>query len=446
MIPVIYYVFIFENILYHRMSGRLRSLGGVLNSNACSFDLSVAVLFEQQGREFFSTGQTRRKRISRLQNKTERGTRQPVSLQTSSSGLDTVPGQSSGLQVVNKPALVVTRDVEWGQVLLGYEQANKYSIRDQDGQVVALLAEEHGGFGRTILRQVLRTRRGFTATVLSSDGSEVLFRLRRPPYLISSTMYIEDGYGNRVGEVQQEWRLLRRVYNLFIGQEQFARIDSPFLAWEFLMTDERGKPLALIDRNFSGFGKELFTDAGRYAIHFGETAQEASRFVQRSLDNAYPEQKSVSAPEASLGPETKAVIPCTTGNQLMVENPLEIDERMVALAAAISIDYDYFSRHSYGSGFLSPFIPVPMPMPVPIPDVPGDVPPSSSGTGGDQGAGDTGGQPIWEGDSDLSENQWDEPSSGTDNGWEEYDDFGEIESGESGGGSLFDILREWTEE
>ena len=445
-----HYLIISRTILYlnlfldiKTMSTRLRSIARVLNSKVCSIDpnLSNLFLFEYSGEAYFSTGQYRKKRVSRLQNKTERGTKRPASLQTNVSGLEQVQQQtSSGLQVVNKPALVVTRDVEWGQVLLGYEQANKYSIRDQDGQVVALLAEEHGGVGRTILRQVLRTRRGFTATVFTSDGSEILFRLRRPPYIISSTMYIEDGYGNKVGEVQQEWKLLRRVYNLFIGQEQFARIDSPFLAWEFLMTDESGKPLALIDRNFSGFGKELFTDAGRYAIHFGETAQEASRFIQRSLDNAYPE-KSQSAPEATLGPETKAVIPCTSGNQLMVENPLDMDERMVALAAAISIDYDYFSRHSYGSGFLSPFIHVPMPMP----DMGGGTPPDVGG--GEQNTETTSEQPIWEGEAESSEDQLDEGSTSfDDNGWEEYDDFGDMGGEESGGGSLFDILREWTED
>lgn len=427
------------------MSTRLRNLARVLNANASSIDLGVTFNLEQHGREYFSTGQTKKKRLSRIQTKNERGKRRPVDLQRSVSGLEDPQVQSSGLQVVgNKPALVVTRDVEWGQVLLGYEQANKYSIRDQDGHIVALLAEEHGGVGRTILRQVLRTRRGFTATIFSSDGSEILFKLRRPPYVVSSTMYIEDAYDNRIGEVQQEWRLLRRVYNLFIGQEQFARIDSPFLAWEFLMTDEGGKPLALIDRNFSGFGKELFTDAGRYAIHFGETAEEASSFVQRSLENAYPE-KQVSAPQATLGPQTKAVIPCTTGNQLMVENPLELDERMVALAAAISIDYDYFSRHSYGSGFLSPFIHVPMPMPVPIPEaMPGDGPPPAGMEGDhDAATNSAGGQPIWEDESSTSSEV---PWEVDDNDWEEYDDFGNVASGGEDSGSIFDILKEWTEE
>ena len=39
--------------------------------------------------------------------------------------------------------------------------------------------------------------------------------------------------------------------------------------------------LALIDRNFQGFGKELFTDAGKYVIHFGQAPQEAAEQVER---------------------------------------------------------------------------------------------------------------------------------------------------------------------
>ena len=37
--------------------------------------------------------------------------------------------------------------------------------------------------------------------------------------------------------------------------------------------------LALIDRNFQGFGKELFTDAGKYVIHFGSKPTEAAEQV-----------------------------------------------------------------------------------------------------------------------------------------------------------------------
>jgi hypothetical protein len=94
--------------------------------------------------------------------------------------------------------------------MLGYEQANRYTVYDTTGTVVAHLLEDLGSIGTAIGRQLLRTRRSFSATVLSPDGNQVIFRLRRPAYLINSTIYIEDGEGNRIGEVQQRWHLYRR--------------------------------------------------------------------------------------------------------------------------------------------------------------------------------------------------------------------------------------------
>lgn len=49
-------------------------------------------------------------------------------------------------------------------------QANKYTVLDQNGEAVALIAEDMTGIGNAIGRQVLKTRRSFTATVFSADG------------------------------------------------------------------------------------------------------------------------------------------------------------------------------------------------------------------------------------------------------------------------------------
>jgi hypothetical protein len=73
--------------------------------------------------------------------------------------------------------------------------------------------------------------------------------------------------------------------------------------------------LACINRHFLGFATEIFTDKGTYAIHYD------SDFV---------------------------------GN-----NQLSLDERAVFLAAAISIDIDYFSRSSGHSTFASYFFSMP---------------------------------------------------------------------------------------
>lgn len=61
-----------------------------------------------------------------------------------------------------------------GTVILGFEQMNKYTVLDQDGNTVALMAEDSGGMGTAIGRQLLKRRRSFTATVFSPDGAPSL--------------------------------------------------------------------------------------------------------------------------------------------------------------------------------------------------------------------------------------------------------------------------------
>ena len=66
-------------------------------------------------------------------------------------------------------------------MVLGFEQANRYTVLDQDGNTVALLAEDQGSLGKAVGRQLLRTRRSFTATVFSSDGGHCLHAPVIPP-------------------------------------------------------------------------------------------------------------------------------------------------------------------------------------------------------------------------------------------------------------------------
>jgi hypothetical protein len=61
------------------------------------------------------------------------------------------------------------------------------------GNLVALLTEDEGSIGRAVGRQLLKTRRPFTATVMSPEG-QVIFRMRRPFYLVNSSIFIEVGW------------------------------------------------------------------------------------------------------------------------------------------------------------------------------------------------------------------------------------------------------------
>lgn len=221
---------------------------------------------------------------------------------------------SQGAALLTQPAIVVGRELEMMNVFLGYEQANKYKIMDANGNHLGYIAEEEG-FGKSISRQLLRTHRKMNATILNLQG-DVMFKIVRPYSLVNSRIYIYTADDELVGEVQQRWNLVRRKYDLFVGTSQFASIDTPFLGWDFNLTDENGGTLGNVSRNFVGFAREIFTDTGEYVLRMD----------------------------------------AVDGNS----RGMTLDERAVTLACAISIDFDYFSRHSSHSG--GGFLPFPMMM------------------------------------------------------------------------------------
>lgn len=217
---------------------------------------------------------------------------------------------SRGAALLTQPAVVIGRELEMMNVFLGYEQANRYKIMDPNGTHLGYIAEEEG-FAKSISRQVLRTHRKMNATILNPEG-EVVFKIVRPYSLVNSRIFIYTAEDELVGEVQQRWNLVRRKYDLFVGTTQFASIDTPFLGWDFNLTDENGHTLGNVSRNFVGFAREIFTDTGEYVLRMD----------------------------------------AVEGNS----RGMTLDERAVTLACAVSIDFDYFSRHSsHGSGGFMPF-------------------------------------------------------------------------------------------
>ncbi|CAI9108466.1 OLC1v1008058C1 [Oldenlandia corymbosa var. corymbosa] len=205
--------------------------------------------------------------------------------------------------------LLITRDIEWANLAFGFEQENQYAIVDvyYPHSPVGYIREQ----SNLIMRQLLRSRRPFVAYITDALGNE-LFRVRRPFWWINSSIYTEVN-GKEIGVVHRRWHLWKRIYDLYLGNEQFAVVENPgFWNWTFTLKDINGDVLAEIDRNWRGFGFELLTDAGQYAIRFGTTDSSKHHGEDQQLE---------------------------------VKHPLTLAQRAVAVALAISLDNDYFSRH-----------------------------------------------------------------------------------------------------
>ena len=176
-----------------------------------------------------------------------------------------------------------------------------------------------------------------------------------------------------IGETQQQWAPLRRKYNLFLyrpvpgsksrseapkippasqplsnsqaldlttthNQEgefgQFAYVDERFLSWDFSLLSADGRLIGSVNRSFSGFGREIFTDTGVYALRMDAAglAQEPQHLISKTGQQGQLDEKS---PNVAM----------------------TLDQRAVMLATAVSVDFDYFSRHS-GSGMGGGFMPL----------------------------------------------------------------------------------------
>ncbi|KAK7830132.1 altered inheritance rate of mitochondria protein 25, partial [Quercus suber] len=230
------------------------------------------------------------------------------------------PEEAQVALLLARSNLLITRDIEWANLMLGFEQENRYAIvdvcypqspvgfiREQSnllarqiftdaGQYVirfgssdpgsktgpATMIQElevarpltlseravavalaisldndyfsrHGGCWGVVL--LLRTRRPFVAYITDGMGNE-LFRVRRPFWWITSSIYAEID-GKEIGVVHRRWHLWRRIYDLYLGNKQFAVVENPgFWNWTFTLKDIDGKVLAEIDRDWRGFGFE----------------------------------------------------------------------------------------------------------------------------------------------------------------------------------------------
>ncbi|KZM19106.1 uncharacterized protein EKO05_0010173 [Ascochyta rabiei] len=301
------------------------------------------------------------------------------------------------MRLLDNSAIVIQRQLEMMNVLMGFEQANRYVIMDPHGSHIGYLAERDHGFGSAMARQMFKTHRSFTTHVFDRHEKEVL-RFHRPFSWINSRIRVYDAVGQHggayasstqlqgtsaasivnqtsanvsslhladmriIGATEQEWAPLRRKYNLFlarnlqdagpgtpqiapgnlpfsdskamavaegdnrqVGMLQFARVDERFLSWDFSLMSEDGRLLGSVNRNFGGFAREIFTDTGVYALRM-----DAAGLAQ------HPSHVASQTGHADQGPG------------------MTLDQRAVMLATAVSIDFDYFSRHSGSGGIMWP--------------------------------------------------------------------------------------------
>ena len=174
--------------------------------------------------------------------------------------------------LANASSLVIQQKKEWGEILAGFEQRNKYLVSDPAGGPL-FAALERGG--STLARLFLRALRPFEMQVATLDGRSVL-QLRRPFRWYLHVLEVRDAQQRLLGRIQRQFAWLRRLYAVTDASgrhvyDLFGPIKHP---WTFEIRSG-DRTVGRIVKKWSGLGKEALTDADNFGLTFppGATAE-----------------------------------------------------------------------------------------------------------------------------------------------------------------------------
>ena len=76
-------------------------------------------------------------------------------------------------QAFQLPDIILKRDIELGDLLVGFEQARQMSLNTPDDQMLLAVVEEPGGlFSGALVRQLFEASRAFTFDVFALDSPQ----------------------------------------------------------------------------------------------------------------------------------------------------------------------------------------------------------------------------------------------------------------------------------
>jgi uncharacterized protein YxjI len=166
--------------------------------------------------------------------------------------------------------LTVRQRKKWIEILLSFEVKNQYDVHDETGQPALRVAEQGTGLGSFLKRMFLGPIRPFEASVDDVQSGERVMVLKRPFRWVFARLEVMDGEGQKIGAIERKWDWIRRIYVIEDANGQpIAELFGPaFKPWTFEIRTPGGEN-GVIQKKWSGFGKEMFTDADNFGVDFG---------------------------------------------------------------------------------------------------------------------------------------------------------------------------------
>lgn len=163
--------------------------------------------------------------------------------------------------------LTVRQKKRWLEILLSFELKNTYEVFDERGTPVLRVQEQGEGLLSLLKRLFLSTMRPFDVTVTDVGNGQPLLQLHRPFRFIFHRLEVHTAKGELLGAIQKKWSWIRRIYHIESnGGQLVAELFGPLLRpWTFEVRQGE-RALGLVQKKWSGLGKEMFTDADNFGV------------------------------------------------------------------------------------------------------------------------------------------------------------------------------------
>lgn len=154
--------------------------------------------------------------------------------------------------------------------LIGFETRNKYSIEFENGQQFAFAAEQQKGFLGIILRQFLGHWRTFELHIFDETRAPV-YIATHPFRFFFQRLELRDSSGTFFGVIQRRWGIFTKRFDIEDAHGQvIMKVASPFFRfWTFKFMSQ-GIQVAQVQKKWTGFLKEAFTDADNFEIQWND--------------------------------------------------------------------------------------------------------------------------------------------------------------------------------
>ena len=166
------------------------------------------------------------------------------------------------IDLAQYPELYVRQEVEGLEVLTDFETRNRYSIRTPGGEQILYAFEESG----TLSRALLKSHRPLDIHVVDSRNAN-LITASRSFFWFLSHLHVRDGAGEPVGSMQRRISFLTRRFDLLDATGSVvAEVRGPIFRPFTFMVYRQGQEVGRVTKQWSGMGREMFTDADTFKI------------------------------------------------------------------------------------------------------------------------------------------------------------------------------------